>query len=313
MDVIIEAIQDSGGVRVFRLAAADGAPLPAYEAGAHVDVTLGNGMVRQYSLCCSAPSATYRLAVKREAQSRGGSAWLHDVAGVGTPLTLGRPRNAFALAVAAEHYLLFAGGIGITPILSMAYELMRRGASFSLAYYVRECRDIAFAAELRTGPLAAHASVHAGLGAEQVGADVASVIAAAPDVGTQVYVCGPAAFMATVTAAGEARFGLGSVRQESFGAAPGTQGDAPFILTLARSKRELTVPAGRSALACLQDAGFDIDCSCEVGVCGTCRTAVLGGVPDHLDAVLSPQERQANDCFMPCVSRSRTASLVLDL
>ena len=313
MVVIIKAIHDSGDVRVLHLGARDGSPLPAYEAGAHVDVTLGNGLVRQYSLCCKAPSGEYRLGVKREPQSRGGSAWLHEVAQVGMPLELGQPRNAFALAPAAPHYLLFAGGIGITPILSMGYALLRAGASFRLHYFVRDETAIAFADELRGGPLAAAVTIHAGLTADQVQTVLAEAMTQGP-AGTQVYVCGPAPFMAAVTEAGAARFGTEAVHQESFNAAaPAAGAETPFVMKLARSRREVLVPAGRSALACLQDAGIDIDCSCEVGVCGTCRTAVLDGVPDHQDAVLSPQERQANDCFMPCVSRACTATLVLDI
>ncbi|WP_373987184.1 2Fe-2S iron-sulfur cluster-binding protein [Duganella sp. BuS-21] len=314
MDVVIQSIRDSGDVRLLELAAVDGTPLPPYEAGAHIDVTLGNGLVRQYSLCCRAPSAAYRLAVKREPQSRGGSAWLHEVAHVGTRLGLGQPRNAFALTPAAGHYLLFAGGIGITPILSMAYALLRRGASFQLMYFVRDTAGMAFADELQSGPLASQVVMHAGQDAAQVAASLAAAMGAAPADGTQVYVCGPAPFMSAVTAAGSARFGAAAVHQESFSpAAIDSDKEAAFVLRLARSQRELPVSAGQSALACLQDAGIDIDCSCEVGVCGTCRTGVLAGVPDHRDAFLSASERQANDCFMPCVSRARTAVLVLDL
>jgi vanillate O-demethylase ferredoxin subunit len=313
MEVLIHSIADHGEVRVLELAAVDGSPLPAYEAGAHVDVTLGNGMVRQYSLCCRAPSGMYRLGVKREPQSRGGSAWLHEAARVGTRLVLGRPRNAFALTPSAGRYLLFAGGIGITPILSMAYALLRRGASFELAYFVRDAESIAFKDELLAGALAPHVHVHAGLVAEQVAAALVAGMAAAPAAATQVYVCGPGPFMAAVMAAGERRFGAEAVHKESFGPPAASPSAASFVLRLARSQRELIVADGRSALACLQDAGIDIDCSCEVGVCGTCRTTVLEGVPDHQDAFLSAQERQANDCFMPCVSRARTAVLVLDL
>jgi vanillate O-demethylase ferredoxin subunit len=315
MDVIIKAIHDSAGVRVLELHAADGAALPAYEAGAHVDVTLGNGVVRQYSLCCSEPSGrTYRLGVKREPQSRGGSAWLHDVAQVGTVLQLGQPRNAFSLVQSADQYLLYAGGIGITPILSMAYALLRRKAWFRLAYFVRDAESIAFASELQSGPLAPHVAIHIGLDADGVGACLTSSMGAAPATGTQAYVCGPGPFMSAVMELGAARFGLDAVHQESFGAvATGGQGESAFVMKLARSQREIMVPAGQTALACLQDAGIDIDCSCEVGVCGTCRTALLDGIPDHQDSVLSTKEREANDCFMPCVSRARSAALVLDL
>ncbi|MES2260010.1 MAG: PDR/VanB family oxidoreductase [Pseudomonadota bacterium] len=318
MDAVISSIHDRNGIRVLELRAADGSPLPQYQAGAHLDVSLGNGLVRQYSLCCKQPSgASYRIAVKREPQSRGGSEWLHSQARVGDTLRIGAPRNAFALAPDAPIHLLFAGGIGITPILSMAYELLRRGQPFRLAYFVRDEGNIAFAGEMAAMPLAAHTDIHAGLSPQENAAHIAVLLAEAP-AGAQVYVCGPGPFMDAVVTQASTLLGAAAVHKESFGApAGGISGagadEAPFVLRLARSGRDIAVPAGRSALACLQDAGIDIDCSCEVGVCGTCRTTVLDGVPDHQDTVLSEQERQANDCFLPCVSRARTAVLQIDL
>jgi vanillate O-demethylase ferredoxin subunit len=303
MQVQIHSIADSGGVRVFELRPVGGDQLPAYEAGAHIDVTLGNGLMRQYSLCCREPGVgSYRIAVKREPQSRGGSAWLHDEAKVGMALQVGEPRNAFALAPEAGMHLLFAGGIGITPILSMAYALQRRGQPFQLYYFVRDAASAAFATELQNGELLP------GLNPEQTKASIRAHLAHHRAAGTHVYVCGPAPFMQTV-AAEAANF---TVHQESFGA-PLIDAESAFTLTLRRSGRQVQVAAGRTALACLQEAGVELDCSCEVGVCGTCRTAVLEGIPRHFDSVLSEEERQANNCFMPCVSRALTPTLVVDL
>ena len=316
MDAVISSIADSGVIRVFELRAPDGAALPPYEAGAHIDVTLGNGLVRQYSLCCRQPSAaSYRIAVKREPQSRGGSDWLHTQAREGDVLRIGAPRNAFALAPDAQLHLLFAGGIGITPILAMAYELLRRGQPFRLPYFVRDQSTVAFAEELASPPLARHADICIGLTPQESAERIGAMLGAAAGAGTHVYVCGPAAFMETVVAQAEPRFGAASVHKESFGAAPAGAGafDAPFVLRLAGSGRDIAVPAGVTALACLQEAGLDVDCSCEVGVCGTCRLAVLDGVPEHRDSVLSAQERRANNCFLPCVSRARTPILHIDL
>jgi vanillate O-demethylase ferredoxin subunit len=309
--VRIHAIADSGEVRIFALRPVGEAQLPAYEAGAHIDVTLGNGLVRQYSLCCREPNGSaYRIAVKREPQSRGGSAWLHDEATVGTTLLIGQPRNAFALAPEAGMHLLFAGGIGITPILSMAYALLRRERQFELYYFVRDAAGAAFAAELQSGALGGRVKVLAGLSRGQTAEEIRMHVAKHAAAGTHVCVCGPAPFMQTVTA----EAGHLIVHQESFGAAlAGADGDTPFTLTLRRSGQQVHVAAGRTALACLQEAGVAVDCSCEVGVCGTCRTTVLEGTPHHFDSVLSDAERQANDCFMPCVSRARTPVLVLDL
>ena len=316
MEAVITSIVDAGDVRIFELRAADGAPLPPYAAGAHLDVTLGNSITRQYSLCCAAPCATsYRIAVKRDPRSRGGSQWLHAQAVVGGTLTIGVPRNAFTLQPSAGTYLLFAGGIGITPVLSMAYELQRAGLPFHLAYFARSTADLAFAAELATGPLAGSVTLVSGLTPDGNAERIAAIMDAAPPTGASVYTCGPAPFMETVLTLGAARFGAHSVHQESFSApaASAGAGAQPFILRLARSGRDIAVAAGVTALASLQEAGIDVDCSCEVGVCGTCRTAVIDGTPEHLDTVLSDAEKAANNCFMPCVSRSRTPVLCVDL
>lgn len=312
-DAIITSIREHGDVRIFELRAVDGAALPLYEPGAHLDITLANGLTRQYSLCCRQPCGdSYRIAVKRHPQSRGGSAWLHAQAAVGSIVKLGEPRNAFPLRPGPGLRLLVAGGIGITPLLSMAYALRREGQPFQLVYFVRNQAGGAFVDELTSGPLAAHASVVAGLSPQDTGARIAASMAAAPVAATTVYTCGPAPFMEAVCTLAAERFGAASVHKESFGAAP-TGGETAFTMRLARQGRDIDVPAGRSALACLQDAGVEIDCSCEVGVCGTCRTVVLDGVPEHLDSVLGEDEKRTNACFMPCVSRSRTPMLYLDL
>jgi vanillate O-demethylase ferredoxin subunit len=314
MEAVITSIVDAGDVRIVELRAANGTPLPPYEAGAHVDVTLGNGVTRQYSLCCAAPCAdSYRIAVKRDPQSRGGSAWLHAQAVVGGVLTIGAPRNAFLLKPAAGTYLLIAGGIGITPVLSMAYALQRAGLPFQLAYFARSADDLAFADELTTGPLADSVTLVCGRTPEENAARIADIMDAVPVAGASVYTCGPAPFMDTVLTLGAARFGADAVHRESFSAPAASAGDQPFILRLVRAGRDVEVAAGSTALASLQEAGIDVDCSCEVGVCGTCRTAVIDGVPEHRDTVLSDAEKAANNCFMPCVSRSRTPVLCLDL
>jgi vanillate O-demethylase ferredoxin subunit len=314
MEAIITSIEDCGDVRIFKLRAADGSTLPPYEAGAHIDVTLGNGLTRQYSLCCRQPSSdSYRIAVRRDPNSRGGSEWLHQEAAEGSTLTLGQPRNAFSLRPSTGMHLLFAGGIGVTPLLSMAYALRCAGQPFQLAYFVRGDDAIAFMDELENGPLAGHVVVVAGLTPQDNAVRMEAMMQAAPASETTVYTCGPAPFMDAVIALGAARFGASSVHKESFGAPLPAAGEAPFTLRLVRSGRDVDVPAGSSALACLHDAGITIDCSCEVGVCGTCRTVVLDGRPEHLDSVLSDAEKQANACFMPCISRSLTPVLYLDL
>jgi len=317
MNVVISSIVPGGaGIRVFELRACDAGPLPAYAAGAHIDVSLPNGLTRQYSLCCREPSGnTYRIAVKREPQSRGGSDWLHAQAQAGSVLQISHPRNAFALTANAGMHLLLAGGIGITPILSMAYELLRRGQPFRLLYFVRDDSSIAFAEELTASPLAPQVRIFSGLSPQQSAAAIASTLDAdaqlAADV--QVYTCGPGAFMNSVVELAQARFGIASVHKESFSLTPPGPSTAAFVLRLIRSERDIAVAADQTALACLQAAGIEIDCSCEVGVCGTCRTVVTDGIAQHHDAYLSPAEKLANNCFMPCVSRAATAVLSIDL
>jgi vanillate O-demethylase ferredoxin subunit len=309
--VILSIASATPEVKIFELAAADGGELPPYDAGAHLDVTLPGGLIRQYSLCCATPSTRrYRIAVKREPQSRGGSAWLHDVAAEGNHIEIGAPRNAFALVPDAAAHLLFAGGIGITPVLSMAYALARRGSAFRLAVFARAAELVPFAGELEAAPLGASSTMHCALGAEATGSKIDALLDAAAD-GTHVYACGPAAFMDAVTTRAVARFGPDAVHTESFGAAAPVAGDRPFVLRLARSGREIAVPADRTALSCLQDAGVDIDSSCEVGVCGTCLTRLRGGEADHRDSYLTTAERAI--CFLPCVSRAATPVLDIDL
>jgi vanillate O-demethylase ferredoxin subunit len=313
MNVIISSLHDSGaGIRVFQLQAPAGQSLPSYEAGAHIDVTLGNGLVRQYSLCCRQPSSqAYRIAVKQEPQSRGGSAWLHTQARLGDSLTISAPRQAFALAEQADHHVLFAGGIGITPILSMAYALLRRGEDFSLHYFVRDAAALAFSEEMKDPALAAHVRVQAGLNPLQTAAAINDALDIASG-NVHVYTCGPASFMAAVAELGTARHGPAAVHFESFSAPLAVAGDQAFVLRL-KDGREITVDADKTALACLQEAGVKLDCSCEVGVCGTCQTTVIEGFPDHRDSYLSATEKSANRCFMPCVSRARSSVLVIDL
>ncbi|ALU91099.1 vanillate O-demethylase oxidoreductase [Herbaspirillum rubrisubalbicans M1] len=314
MNVIIDSItQDTADIRVFLLKSADGSPLPTYKAGAHIDLTLGNGLVRQYSLCCRNPSGeNYRIAVKRETNSRGGSSWLHEHAHPGTPLQAGIPRSAFGLTDAPGPHLLLAGGIGITPLLAMAYALLADGRAFTLTCFARDESMLPLRNELHEGPLAIHTRIFCGLDEVATRTGIAEVMAAHAQ--AQVYTCGPPAFMVAVGELASARYGADHFHQESFqpAAASAAGTDTPFMIRI-NDGREITVPAGQSALASLQEAGIDLACSCEVGVCGTCKVAVRQGQPDHRDSVLSAEEKACGKWFMPCVSRSTSDVLVLDI
>ncbi len=293
----------------------DGSALPAFSAGAHIDVHLPGGLVRQYSLC-NPPGETqrYRIAVLRDAASRGGSATVHDQLQVGTVLDIGAPRNLFELDPSAPHHLLLAGGIGITPLLAMAEQLAAQGAAFTLHHATRTRDRTPFFAQLSTAAYAAEVHHHFDDGPAMQKLDLAATLRSAP-AGSHLYVCGPTGFMEAVLAAGRAQgWDEARLHREYFAAAPtGTAGDGGFELEIASSGRVIPVAKDQTALAALLAAGLDIPMSCEQGVCGTCLTGVKSGVPDHRDQYLTPEERAANNQFLPCCSRASSARLVLDL
>ncbi len=293
----------------------DGSALPAFSAGAHIDVHLPGGLVRQYSLC-NTPGEThrYRIAVLRDAGSRGGSATVHDQLQVGTVLDIGAPRNLFELDPSAPHHLLLAGGIGITPLLAMAEQLAAQGGGFTLHHATRSRERTPFVAQLASAPYAHRVHHHFDDGPAMQKLDLAATLRSAP-AGSHLYVCGPTGFMEAVLAEGRAQgWDEARLHREYFAAAPtGTAGDGGFELELASSGRVIPVAADQTALAALLAAGLDIPMSCEQGVCGTCLTGVKSGVPDHRDQYLTPEERAANNQFLPCCSRASSARLVLDL
>lgn len=297
------------------LVAADGGPLPPFDAGAHVDVHLPGGLVRQYSLC-NPPGETgrYQIAVLRDAASRGGSQAVHEVVAEGATLRISAPKNHFPLAAQAPHHLLLAGGIGITPLLAMAEQLHRNGQSFTLHHCTRSRERTPFVERLATTPFASRVQHHFDDGAAAQKLDIEATLQAAP-AGAHLYVCGPQGFMDAVLAAGRtAGWPEERLHREYFAAAPiDHSNDGRFELELASSGRVIPVRADQSALAALLEAGLDIPMSCEQGVCGTCLTRVKSGVPDHRDQYLTPEEQAANDQFLPCCSRARTPRLVLDL
>jgi len=303
------------GVAAFDLVPVEGASLPAFDAGAHIDVHVPGGPVRQYSLFeLPAESRRYRIGVLRDPQSRGGSARLLEAVQVGDVLAVSPPRNHFALAAGAEHSLLFAGGIGITPILCMAQQLARQQRSFDLHYCGRSLQRMAFVSNLRDAAYAPNVHVHVDEGAPQQQLDARAAVAS-PAAGKHLYVCGPTGFMDHVLGTARALgWDEAHLHREYFAAAPVDQSaDGPFDLELRKSGKTIHVAADQSAAQAMLDAGVPLSLSCEQGVCGTCMTRVLEGAPDHRDLFLTDAERECNDCFMPCCSRACTARLVLDL
>ena len=299
----------------FELARADGAPLPAFDAGAHIDVQLPGGLIRQYSLC-NPPweQQCYLIAVLKDPASRGGSQALHEQIRVGQTLLISEPRNLFPLSENAQRSLLFAGGIGITPILCMAERLHQLGADFQLHYCARSIERAAFVERLQASPFAAQVHLHFDDGDAQQRLDTAALLAD-PDPGTHLYACGPGGFMAHVLDTAKAQ-GWDDQRahREYFAAAPVSHdNDGSFAVQLNSSGQIIQIPADQSVAEALEACGILIPLSCEQGICGTCLTRVLAGEPEHRDLFLTETEQAQNDQFTPCCSRAKSPLLVLDL
>ena len=305
---------EADGICSYELVPTGGGALPAFEAGAHVDVHLPGNLVRQYSLC-NPPIEThrYQIGVLRDAGSRGGSEAMHDRIDVGTVLTISAPKNHFPL-VEAKRTLLLAGGIGVTPILAMAETLASKGAAFEMHYCARSPDKAAFKERLGESHLRDLVHFHYDSGDAAQKLDMAALLAN-PQAGTHLYVCGPQGFIEYVLGTAKAQgWPQAQLHVEYFSAAAvDTTGDQPFDVKLASSGKVFTVPAGTTVIKVLLDAGVEIPYSCEEGVCGTCLTRVVEGVPDHRDMYLTEEEQAANDQFTPCCSRAKTKLLVLDL
>lgn len=297
------------------LVAVDGAALPAFSAGSHVDVQLPNGITRQYSLC-NDPQEThrYQIGVLRDAASRGGSQAVHELVKEGDVLTISAPRNHFGLAHEAKKHLLLAGGIGVTPILCMAERLANTGADFAMHYATRAPERTAFRQRIAASAFAPRVQFHYDNGDAAQKLDLQRLLDQ-PQAGTHLYVCGPKGFMdAVLNTARGAGWPEAQIHYEFFGAEVAkSDSDASFEIKLASSGRIVMVPKDQTVVQALAAAGVDIMISCEQGVCGTCLTRVIDGVPDHKDSYLTPEEQAANDQFTPCCSRSKTPQLVLDL
>jgi vanillate O-demethylase ferredoxin subunit len=310
--VIAERKAEADGIISLELVAADGGPLPPFEAGAHIDVHVGPGLVRQYSLCNNcAERHRYRLGVLLEGQSRGGSQALHRLA-PGQQVSISRPRNNFRLLETARHSILVAGGIGITPLMTMAHRLQAIGAAFDFHYCARTRRRAAFLDELLGSTFGANVSAHYDDGEkQQLFTGERYLSQPAPD--THLYVCGPTGFMDYVTN-GAKSFGWRPecVHVEYFSANVDTSGGA-FTLEAHRSGRTFTVPSDKTISQVLYENGIDVPLSCEQGVCGTCLIPVIQGIPDHRDIFQTDAEKAGNTHVTICCSRSKSATLVLDL
>jgi vanillate O-demethylase ferredoxin subunit len=312
--IIARAWEEAPRIRAMELRAADGRDLPPFTAGAHVDVHLPNGLIRQYSIWSDPADRTrYCIAVLKEESSRGGSIAIHALR-AGATLRVGPPRNSFPLHDSPAPSVLVAGGIGVTPILAMAAQLARLGRAFHIHYCARRRSEAAFVTRLTDAVAKAGSlSMHFGDEPDPGRFDARLALSAAPE-GSHVYVCGPHRLIEAVQKAARVLgWSPDRVHAELFQPAQPPVDSRPFELQLQRSGRTLHVPADRTVLDVLDESGISVPSSCRQGLCGTCATTVLEGTPEHHDRVLTPSERTRGKLFTPCCSRARTPRLVLDL
>ncbi|MEW6768751.1 MAG: PDR/VanB family oxidoreductase [Pseudomonadota bacterium] len=315
-------------IKAFEVFDPTGNDLPQFEAGSHIDLHVPGGSlgVRQYSLCGDpADRGRYTFAVQREPNGRGGSKAIHETLQANSEVAISGPRNHFALRPNAKRHLLLAGGIGITPMMSMICELERNRSEYQLHYCTRSKERTAFLDRLRPLINSGRVVVHWDGGDSSKGLDINGALKNFED-GTHLYYCGPPGFM-TVVASASSHWPSGNTHREFFTPSANdpalvASGDKTaehhegglgpaFKLELAKSGMTLDIPSDQTILQVLREHDIQVEAACELGVCGTCRTRVLSGEPDHRDYVLEPQEHETE--MTVCCSRSKSPLLVLDL
>jgi ferredoxin-NADP reductase len=315
MPVRIRSITlEAENILSFELRAIDGRVLPPFTAGAHIDLYLPNGLVRSYSLLNSQEERhRYVIGVNLDANSRGGSRFVHEKLRPGEQLTIGLPRNNFQLMESAPHSVLIAGGIGITPLWSMLQRLESLGRSWELHYCARTSKHAALMEQISTVSKDAASRVHFNFDHEPGGKVLAldQVIDPQP-ADTHFYCCGPIPMLEAFENASAQR-PAECVHVEYFSSKEPQAMEGGFVVELARAGRSITIAPGKTILQVLLDAGIDVPYSCMQGVCGSCETRVLDGMPDHRDLVLSKEEHARNASMMICCSGCKGSKLVLDL
>lgn len=302
-------------IKRFTLARDDGAAMPAFTGGSHIIVQMqgadGSQFSNAYSLM-SDPRDTrsYQIGVRLEEQSKGGSAFMHQQVEVGSTLTISSPNNLFALDPTAGRHVLIAGGIGITPFLAQLHELEGGDTDYELHYAFRSPEHGAFQDDLSSGPHAGRTRFY--IDSLERKLDLAALCAGLTD-DAHLYVCGPKPLIdAVIATAAKAGIAERRVHWEQFAATPAT--GAAFTVVLARSGQELLVEEGMTILQAIQKSkAANVECLCREGVCGTCETRIIDGEAEHFDQYLSDEEKVAQQSLMVCVSRAKSARLVLDL
>jgi ferredoxin-NADP reductase len=298
----------ASGTHVYELRRPDFATLPAVEPGAHIDVHLPDGIVRQYSLVTTGTAlSAYLIAIKREPASRGGSAFMHDALRVGQLLEIGGPRNSFPLIEDAPHTVLIAGGIGITAIWAMAQHLQSVGSSFEIHYACRERTDAAFLEDIEH---LAQARIHIDANFSGKPLDIRAIVANTP-ANAHFYCCGPVPMIDAFEAA-TSFLPPEQVHVEYFAPKQTAAINGGYVVQLQHTGQEFKVPEGKTILQVLREANVSAPYSCEQGICGACQVKVVSGVPDHRDSVLSASEQQSGKAMLICCSGSKTERLVID-
>lgn len=307
-------IYETDDILRFELTALDGGELPAFTAGAHIDVHVADGLTRQYSLCGDpADRRSYQIAVLNERQGRGGSKAVHETFRAGAVVTISTPRNHFPLVGGAKRHLLLAGGIGVTPMIAMIHALEAGGDDWEMHYCTRGPEKTAFIDRLKPLIAAGKVRLHHDGGDPKKGLDIATALAKTGS-GTHLYYCGPGGFMSAVAAASQ-HWPAGTVHFEYF-AAPAdkpteTRENKPFQVRVKSTGATLDIPADKSIVAVLRENGHYVDTSCEDGYCGTCLTRYLSGEPEHRDSVLDEDDR--GKYVLICCARAKSAVLELDI
>lgn len=313
LNVVITRRENQGTeVAVLELSALDSTPLPAFEAGAHVDVYVGEDLIRQYSLSNDpSDSSFYQIAVLNDPESRGGSKAIYDSFKEGDQIQISAPRNLFPLVESANKSILIGGGIGITPLVAMAHTLSKAASSFELHYCLRKKADGALMANLESH-FAEQLQLHCSR--EKGGARIAlETVLPSVESGVHIYVCGSSGLLDSIVEFAKSKgFPSEQIHFEYFSNDVDISGDT-FEVYCAQSDKALTVGADESIATALKREGIRVQVSCEEGICGTCISDVLEGEPDHRDQFLSDEEKEDNDQMALCCSRSLSPKLVIDI
>ncbi len=312
---IVRKTNETLDVVTLELAPVDGSSLPGFSAGSHIDVEVQPGVVRQYSLCNdSKEQHRYIIGVLRDPSSRGGSIAVHDKLHEGQIIRISPPRNHFPLVHHARRSLLFAGGIGVTPILCMAERLARIGSDFDMHYSSRSEERTAFVERIQTSAYRERVKFHFDNGPADQALNLKETLSAEPD-DCHLYVCGPGGFIDfVINTAKSMGWCEDRIHFELFAAEPvDTSANESFEVQVASSGKVYVVSAEETITSVLAEDGVEVWTSCEQGICGSCMTRVLEGTPDHRDQVLSDAERNEESWITPCCSRSLSKRLVLDI